>query len=101
MRTMICFFLIGRFLELFLAAFFIAWIPVGLLDHVKAKRSLVDKMCRAQAVALFVRRFRCEWGNEFLETRVTPKRIENRIEPEQRGSQRHVFRQWTCIRYRE
>jgi len=39
---MICFFLIGRFLELFLAAFFIAWIPVGLLDHVKAKRSLVD-----------------------------------------------------------
>ena len=98
---MICFFLIGRFLELFFAGFFIAGIPVGLLDHVKAKRSLVDEIGRAQAVALFVCRFRCGRGDEFLETRITPKRIEHRIEPEQRGSQRYVFRQWARIRYRE
>ncbi len=34
-----------------------------------------------QAVALFVCRFRLERGDEFFETRVTPKRIERRIEP--------------------
>src|SRR6266498_3011155 len=42
MKTMICCCLIGDFLDFFLAGFFIAWIPVGLLDHVKAKRPLVD-----------------------------------------------------------
>src|SRR6266498_2991505 len=133
MKTMICCCLIGDFLDFFLAGFFIAWIPVGLLDHVKAKRPLVDgevalvncqsggkehrhvacaanghpcpvlltqrsatplaaqtpslcswqttinehyatEIAYVQAVALFVCRFRLERGDEFFETRVTPKR---------------------------
>ena len=39
---------------------------------------------------LFVRRFRRFGGDEFLEARIIPKRIEHRIEPEQRRSERHA-----------
>ena len=38
-------------------------------------------------VGLFVRRVRCS-RSEFLEARIIPKRIEHRIEPEQRGRKR-------------
>ena|SRR5438876_167931 len=44
-----------------------------------------------------LRRVRCE----FLEPRIIPKRIEHRIEPEQRGSERRVHSQCAFIRYRE
>ena len=41
-------------------------------------------------------------GDEFLEARIIPERIEHRIEPEQRGSERHVLRsQRASIGYRE
>jgi DNA-binding CsgD family transcriptional regulator len=43
----------------------------------------------ADNVALFVQRRRCS-RSEFLEARIIPKRIEHRIEPEQRGSQWQV-----------
>jgi hypothetical protein len=36
------------------------------------------------------RRFR---GDEFLEARIVPERIEHWIEPEERGSERHAFSQ--------
>jgi len=36
----------------------------------------------------FDRLFR--FGGQFLEARIIPKRIEHRIEPEQRGSERHA-----------
>jgi len=39
------------------------------------------------ASALFVCPVRCS-GSEFLEGRIVPQRIEHRIEPEQRGSER-------------
>jgi hypothetical protein len=55
----------------------------------------------AHLIALFVRRFRRRRGDEFLETRVVPKRVEHRIEPEQRRSKRQVRSQWAFIRYRE
>jgi hypothetical protein len=51
--------------------------------------------------ALFVPRFRRGRGGEFLEARVIPERIEHRIEPEQRRSERHVFVQCARARYRE
>ena len=38
--------------------------------------------------ALFVRRLRRSRGDEFLEARIIPKRIEHWIEPEQRRSER-------------
>jgi hypothetical protein len=38
---------------------------------------------------------------EFLKTRITAERIEHRIEPEQRRSERYVFRYWARVRYRE
>ena len=38
---------------------------------------------------------------EFLEARIIPKRIEHRIEPEQRGSKRHASSQCARVRYRE
>jgi hypothetical protein len=38
---------------------------------------------------------------EFLKTRIIPQRIEHRIEPEQRRSQRHVLSQGAIIRYGE
>ena len=38
---------------------------------------------------------------EFLEARIIPERIEHRIEPEQRGSERHVCNQCAVVRYRE
>jgi hypothetical protein len=41
-------------------------------------------------VVLFVHRFRRFRGDEFLETRIVPKRIEHWIEPEQRRSERHA-----------
>ena len=43
----------------------------------------------ARAPQLLLRRGR---GDEFLETRIIPKRIEHRIEPEQRRSERHAAR---------
>jgi hypothetical protein len=39
-------------------------------------------------LALFVRCLRCGRGDEFLEARIIPKRIEHRIELEQRRSER-------------
>src|SRR4029453_16099830 len=45
--------------------------------------------------------FRCFRLGEFLEARIIPKRIEHRIEPEQRRSQRHVCSEWAFIRCRE
>ena len=45
--------------------------------------------------------FRCFRLGEFLEARIIPERIEHRIEPEQRGSERHVCSQRACIWYRE
>src|SRR4030095_15310892 len=36
---------------------------------------------------------------ELLEARIVPERIEHRIEPEQRGSERHVFVECACARY--
>src|SRR5437667_12286421 len=38
-------------------------------------------------------------GDEFLEARIIPERIEHRIEPEQRRSQQHVY-QRALVRYR-
>src|SRR6266480_787116 len=37
--------------------------------------------------------FRRGRGDQFLEARIISKRIEHRIEPEQRRSKRHVFRE--------
>jgi len=51
------------------------------------------------SVVLFVPRFRRFRGDEFLEARIIPERIEHRIEPEQRRSERHVFGQRTGIGY--
>ncbi len=45
-------------------------------------KSLGEEFAGAQLIALFVRLFRCERGEELLETRIIPKRIEHRIEPE-------------------
>src|SRR5882724_6966761 len=44
-----------------------------------------------------LQRVRCE----FLEARITPKRIEHRIEPEKGRSKRRVFGQHANVRYRE
>jgi len=62
-------------------------------------------LCRAWILSvdslvelLFFQRGR---GDEFLEARIVPKRIEHRIELEQRRGKRHVVSKWTCIRYRE
>ena len=52
-------------------------------------------------LALFILRVRCSRGDEFLEARIIPKRIEHRVEPEQRGSQRHVLSQRATVGYRE
>ena len=38
---------------------------------------------------------------EFLEARIIPKRIEHRIEPEQRGSERPEFGERATARHRE
>ena len=40
------------------------------------------KIAGARRVVLFVRRFRCGRGVEFLEAGIVPERIEHRIEPE-------------------
>jgi hypothetical protein len=40
-------------------------------------------------------------GDEFLEARIIPERIEHRIESEQRRSERQVFVQCARARYRE
>ena len=40
-------------------------------------------------------------GDEFLEARITPERIEHRIESEQRRSERDVFLESARARYRE
>ena len=45
--------------------------------------------------------FRCFRLGEFLKARIVPERIEHRIEPEQRRSERHVFVQCARARYRE
>ena len=38
---------------------------------------------------------------EFLEARIIPERIEHGIEPEQRGSEQHIYSQWPLVRNRE
>src|SRR4030095_2246856 len=53
--------------------------------------SLREELTGVRRAALFVRSFRRGRGDEFLETRIIPKRIEHRIEPEQRRSERHVL----------
>jgi len=52
-------------------------------------------------IVLSVRRFRRARGGESLEARIIPKRIEHRIEPEQRRSERHVSVQRALARHRE
>ena len=57
-------------------------------------RGRLYKRCTA-----LVRRRSCEDSRllflaEFLEARVVPKRIEHRIEPEQRRSERNAKREW-------
>src|SRR5947208_16124604 len=62
-------------------------------------------LCRAWILSvdslvelLFFQRGR---GDEFLDARIVPKRIEHRIELEQRRGRRHVVSKWTFIRYRD
>jgi len=55
----------------------------------------------ALRTALSVRPFRRGRGDEFLEARIAPKRIEHGIELEQRKSKRRVFGQHANVRYRE
>jgi hypothetical protein len=62
--------------------------------------SLGEEIADAGRVALFVRRFRRGRGDEFLEPRILPERIEHRIEPEQRRSERPGS-QCARARYRE
>jgi len=45
--------------------------------------------------------FRRSRGDEFLEARIIPERIEHGIEPEQRSSEREATNQRSFIRYRE
>src|SRR5438876_3264381 len=52
-----------------------------------------------KAAKLLVRRFRRGRRNEFLEARIVPKRIEIRIEPEQRRSKRHIKAAGWCRKY--
>src|ERR1700736_7002565 len=63
--------------------------------------SLGAEFTGAHRVALFVRRFRRERGDEFLEAWITPQRIEHRIDPEQRRSKRPQKNSATSVRYRE
>ena len=51
--------------------------------------------------SLLVRRDLLVTGGEFLETRIIPERIEHRIEPEQRRSEWHTWRQCSLGRYRQ
>jgi len=57
------------------------------------------KIAGARRVVLFVRRFRCGRGGEFLESRIVPERIEHRIEPKQGRGERDIQSQW--VRNRE
>jgi hypothetical protein len=62
--------------------------------------------CRVSGISLFVIDKSCPLlrrgrSDEFLEARIFSERIEHRIEPEQRGSERHVFSQRAIVRYRE
>ena len=57
-------------------------------------------MLRRDPIALLVRRFRCRRLGEFLETRIIPKRIEHRIEPEQRGPSGEVVRKVFALFFR-
>ena len=59
------------------------------------------KIAGARRVELLVRRFRCGRGDDSLEARIVPERIEHRIEPEQRRSERHGFGEVTGAWYRE
>jgi hypothetical protein len=52
--------------------------------------SLREEFAGTHLIALFVRRFRRGRGDELLEARIIPERIEHRIEAEQRRSKRHV-----------
>jgi hypothetical protein len=45
--------------------------------------------------------FRCFRLGEFLEARIIPQRIEHRIEPEQRGSERYIWGNPATVWYRE
>jgi hypothetical protein len=69
-----------------------------------ASRSAVHlsgkKIPGARRVVLFVRRFRCGRGGEFLEARIISERIEHGIEPEQRGGQWRARTKRSRIRYR-
>jgi hypothetical protein len=69
--------------------------------ELRATTSLGEEITGAHRVALFVRHFRRGRGNEFFKARIISKRIEHRIEPEQRRSERHAFCHCTSARYRE
>ena len=45
--------------------------------------------------------FRCFRLGEFLEARIIPQRIEHRIEPEQRRSERYIWGNPATVWYRE
>src|SRR6266849_5215100 len=53
------------------------------------------------ACTFIASRLSARLGGEFFEARIIPKRIEHRIEPEQRGSKRQAYSQWARVRYRE
>jgi hypothetical protein len=57
----------------------------------QASGSLGDKIADLRIV-LFVRCLRCEIGDEVLEARIIPERIEHWVEPEQGWSKRSVGR---------
>jgi hypothetical protein len=58
-------------------------------------------IARRSGRSTLFRIFRRGRGDEFLEARIVPERIEHWIEPEQRSRQRHVFSQWALVGYRE
>ena len=52
----------------------------------------------SEEFSLLLRRFR---GGEFLEVRISPQRVEHRVEPEQPGCERHARSKCAIIRHRE
>ena len=79
--------------------------PTGLLS-LSAMISQYFMLCRAWApfrrtALVEPYGFSARRGGKFLEARILSERIEHRIEPEQRRSERHVFVQRAVARHRE
>ena len=62
---------------------------------------LLNFLGESDCFALFTRRLRHVLANEFLKARIVPQRIEHRIDPEQRWSERHPCSQRTIARFRK